>query len=83
MEREGKCVRDSVEIKRSTFARRVDEVRMQEHLTKNALAERAGMSVPGMYNILCGRCNPSLFCAMNIAKALDVSLDWLCGLKED
>ena len=46
------------------------------------LAEAIGAKQPTVSAYRSGVCYPSLDKAMKIAKALGVSLDWLCGLED-
>ena len=46
------------------------------------LAEAIGAGQPTVSAYRCGICYPSLDKAMKIAKVLNVSMDWLCGLED-
>ena len=48
-------------------------------MSYNDIAKSAGVSVQTVANCASGVCNPSINNAMKIAKALDISLDYLCG----
>lgn len=64
------------------FGRRLKQARQQKEWTQKELSEKAGVSQNSLsaYENL-GKI-PSLEVGARIAEALDVSLDWLCGLSE-
>lgn len=61
------------------FSRRIDEAVKESKMSYNDIAKSAGVSVQTVANCASGVCNPSINNAMKIAKALDISLDYLCG----
>ncbi len=66
------------------FAKRLKEARLSAGLKQSDLAEKAGITAASISayestDLTKGK-NPSLENAKAIAKALNVSLDWLCGL---
>lgn len=69
------------------FAKRLKEARINANLKQNQLAEKAGITTATIsaYESSDGSKgkNPSLDKAVDLAKTLKVSLDWLCGLKNE
>lgn len=65
-----------------TFAARFKEAREKKNITIKALQPLVGASPSALNGYATGKTQPPLDVAMKIAKELDVSLDWLCGLKE-
>lgn len=61
------------------FSRRIAEAVKESKMSYNDIAKSAGVSVNTVANRASGVCNPSINNAMKIAKALDISLDYLCG----
>ncbi len=61
------------------FSRRIAEAVKESKMSYNDIAKSAGVSVQTVANCASGVCNPSINNAMKIAKALDISLDYLCG----
>mgnify|MGYP003571263459 CR=1 FL=1 len=45
------------------------------------VADKAGISQTSIFYYMSNSANPSLFSLVNLAKVLNVSLDWLVGLK--
>lgn len=66
-----------------TFANRFKEVREKKNVTIKALQPLVGASPSAMSGYATGKNLPPLDVAAKIAKELDVSLDWLCGLSDD
>ena len=65
----------------SEFKTRVAQVMKHDNLKQTEMAERLGMSYNN-YHIRFRSQRISLDFAAKIAIALDVSLDWLCGLED-
>lgn len=66
-----------------TFAIRFKEARERKNITIKALQPIVGASPSAMSGYATGKTLPSLDVAAKIAKELDVSLDWLCGNKDE
>lgn len=62
-----------------TFRKRLEEARKTKGWSRSQLEMRSGVGSQTIYNI--ERCvhGPSLYTTVNLADALDVSLDWLVG----
>lgn len=65
-----------------TFANRFKEAREKKNMTIKALQPLVGASPSAMNGYATGKNLPPLDVASKIAQELDVSLDWLCGLKD-
>lgn len=61
------------------FSERLKETRLSQGLTQKQLAEKAEMAVASYSSYEKGAKKPPLDGALRLAKALNVSLDWLCG----
>lgn len=64
------------------FSERIKKARMAKNFTQRDLAKEAGITPATLSAYESGIKNPSLNVAMGIAKACNVSVDWLCGLSE-
>lgn len=66
------------------FADRIKKARMRKEMSQSDLAEKVGLSTTTIssYEKSTGQKIPALDKALTIAEALDVSLDWLCGLSD-
>lgn len=64
------------------FAKRLRTARADAMLNYNELAKKAGTSDATICRIENGKRCPNLMIAARLAKALNVSLDWLCGLDD-
>jgi transcriptional regulator with XRE-family HTH domain len=64
----------------NNFPRRLRDARADTGLTQKQFAEKAQVSVSAYATYEQGTKTPPLSIAFRIAKALDVSLDWLSGL---
>lgn len=62
---------------------RMRQLRLDRNLTQSDLAELADISLTHMFRIELKNVQPGLFTAIEIAKALGVSLDYLAGLSND
>lgn len=65
------------------FAVRMKEVTKEKHMFLNHVGKTIGASPTAMNSYATGKTMPSLDKAIEIAKLLDVSLDYLCGLSDD
>lgn len=70
------------------FAQRLKYCREYAKLKQNELAVKADilpatLSTYEAFNMSSGGKKPSLHNAMKLAKTLDVSLDWLCGIDDE
>lgn len=63
------------------FAARFKEAREKKNVTIKALLPKVGASSSAMNGYATGKTLPPLDVACKIAQELDVSLDWLCGLR--
>lgn len=64
---------------KAEFAKRLKEAREKAKISQHVLAEEVGISVPSISAYENGTKAPNLETAFNIAAALNVSLDWICG----
>lgn len=71
----------------SIFSKRLKEARRAKDFTQAQLAKQSGVTAATIsaYENTDSKkgCNPSLENAAKLAEVLDVSFDWLCGLKDD
>ncbi len=75
------------ELNMTLFSKRLKEARTDKNMTQKELSEKSGVSTVMISayersNINSGK-NPALNNIYAIATALDVSIDWLCGLTEN
>lgn len=63
------------------FSERIKETREKQGLTLFEVAERSGLLEDTVYNIERNKRLVNLYTAIVLARALNVSLDWLCGLE--
>jgi len=64
------------------FADKVREAMALRQLTQGQLAIKADVSQPHISRILAGENIPAIDIAARLARALEVSLDWLCELPD-
>lgn len=64
------------------FSARIRYVMMCDKIKGRELAKKLDIDQSYLSFYLTGRRRPSIDKAVAIAKALDVSLDWLCGLED-
>ncbi|AMS33977.1 helix-turn-helix domain-containing protein [Marinitoga sp. 1155] len=64
----------------SVIGKKIKELRQQKNITAEQLAQEIGSSVSTIFRIETGQ-EPRALNLAKIAKALDVSLDWLMGLR--
>lgn len=55
----------------------------RQGLTVMRLAEKSGIAHPNIWGYMNGRMEPRMEKLIRLAKALGVSLDWLCGLTDE
>lgn len=68
------------EQNRNIFASRLKQARQAAGLTQQQLAEKIGFSRAGLTQFENNIREPSLLTAINLARRLNVSLDWLVGI---
>lgn len=61
------------------FSKRIAEAVKKSKMSYSDLAKSAEVSVNTISSCASGLCNPSINNAIKIARALDISLDYLCG----
>lgn len=66
----------------SVFGERVKQLRTQLKLSQRDFSEKTGITASALSAYENGQKNPSVNVAINIATQFKVSLDWLCGIKE-
>lgn len=64
------------------FGERLLYVKRLDNLTWSDISRRSGVSVNMLCGCVSGRRTPNLYSAVAIARALNVSLDWLSGLED-
>ncbi len=62
------------------FCERLDQVLREKDLSETDLADMADILPQSVSRYISGKSVPSLLTTIKIAEALDVSLDWLCGI---
>ncbi len=67
---------------RIVFAERLRELRTKQRASQKEFAARIGISAATLSAYEKGTKSPVIATAVQIAKACDVSLDWLCGIPE-
>ena len=65
-----------------TFGRRIKEAREKKELNQKQLAEKLDITPQALSSYETGKKLPPMETTVNIAKELDISLDWLFGLPE-
>ena len=68
---------------KALFVSRLKEAKEKKGITIKELADQCGVSTSAMNRYLAETSMPTLDVAINMSKALNVSLDWLCGLKQE
>ena len=68
---------------KQTFGRALKEARSKIQLSQVVIAEKIGIKVTALSRYERGDVLPSIEIAAKLAKALNCSLDELCGLKEN
>jgi ribosome-binding protein aMBF1 (putative translation factor) len=66
-----------------TFAVRLMRAQAAAGLCTYALAKKAGINKAVLYQLEHGNFNPSFKTLVSLARALNVSLDWLCCLTDE
>ena len=67
--------RESMELDYTAIGKRIKIARIKANLTQERFAEKAGLSISHLSNIETGTANVSLAMIVNIANALDVTVD--------
>lgn len=67
----------------SLFGQRIKQLRQELDLSQRDFAEKIGVTASALSAYEKGQKNPSVNVAIEIASTFKVSLDWLCGLKND
>lgn len=69
-------------MNKEVFVARLKDARERKDLTLKELAEKCNVSLSAINRYVAMASMPTIEVAASIAEALDVSLDWLCGLKQ-
>ena len=64
------------------FGERLLYIKKVDNISWTELSQKTGVSINSLVQYAGHGRNPTLYAAVAIAKALDVSLDWLCGLED-
>ncbi|MDE7054546.1 helix-turn-helix transcriptional regulator [Oscillospiraceae bacterium 44-5] len=67
----------------SIFGQRIKQIRQEMSLSQRDFAEKIGITASALSAYENGLKNPSVNVAILIASTFKVSLDWLCGLKNE
>ena len=70
------------ERQKTLFAQRVVELRKERGETQAEFSQRTGVRQQTISGYENGKVSPTLDAVIQIAKACDVSVDWLCGLSD-
>lgn len=70
------------ERQKTLFAQRVAELRKERGETQAEFSQRTGVRQQTISGYENGKVSPTLDAVIQIAKACDVSVDWLCGLSD-
>lgn len=70
------------ERQKEIFAQRLSELRKEKNETQAEFSQRTGIRQQTISGYENGKISPTLDAAIEIAKACDVSVDWLCGLTD-
>ena len=73
----------NTEYPSSVFSERLKSARIKAELSQKALSEQSGVSPLSISGYESSVKTPNLSSAYALASALNVSLDWLCGLNEE
>lgn len=71
---------DSYGSRKNIFARRLELTLDHDGITHTELSKKIGVSGSAVSHYVNGKAYPNFDTLMTIAKELDISLDWLCGL---
>lgn len=71
---------DSYGNRKNIFARRLALTLEHDGITHMELSKKIGVSSSAVSHYVNGKAYPHFDALMTIAKELDISLDWLCGL---
>ena len=72
----------SIDLPGEDFSDRLVKARWRKGLNQETLADELGINVVSISNYETGKTMPSSFLLKCICEVLDVSADWLLGLKE-
>lgn len=70
------------ERQKEIFAQRLSELRKEKNETQAEFSQRTGIRQQTISGYENGKISPTLDAVIQIAKACDVSVDWLCGLSD-
>ena len=70
------------EKQKEVFAQRISELRKEKNETQAEFSQRTGIRQQTISSYENGKMSPTLDATIQIAKACDVSVDWLCGLSD-
>lgn len=70
------------ESQKEIFANRLSELRKEKNETQAEFSQRTGIRQQTISSYENGKMSPTLDATIQIAKACDVSVDWLCGLSD-
>ena len=62
------------------FGERIRLIMHERRMTQKALAQKCGITEVYLRRVMKGINDPTVKKAVRIAQALNVSLDWLCGI---
>lgn len=79
----GRKPKMNTEYSSSVFSERLKSARIKAELSQKALSEQSGVSPLSICGYESSVKTPVLSSAYALAVALNVSLDWLCGLSEE
>lgn len=63
------------------IGKRIMEIRIQKHMTREQLAEHADISAKYLYEVEMGRKNCSLYIIYKLSRCLDINVDYI--LRDD
>lgn len=61
---------------------RIKEALADANMTAKELSELTSVTYQSIWQTITGRTTPRLITIMEIARGLNVSIDWLCGMRE-
>lgn len=67
----------------SLFGQRIKQLRQELCLSQRDFADKIGVTASALSAYEKGGKNPSVNVAVNIASTFNISMDWLCGLKDE
>lgn len=66
-----------------TIGQKIRKCRLDRGMTRDDLSVESGLSFSGIKHIENGVCTPTLSSVTALAQALEVSIDYLAGLKKE